>query len=245
MAEFYDQIGVGYRDYRAPDPRIQALITQALGDAASVLNVGAGAGSYEPTDRPTLAVEPSPVMIAQRGRPLNPVVRAHAAALPFADNSFASVLALLTVHHWPDRRAGLEEMRRVAQDSVVVFTHDGFHDSFWLMDYFPDILELDARIMPTAEEFASVYGRVEEVRVPIPADCSDGFLAAYWRRPQAYLDAGVRGAISAFAMIDKVEAGLEQLGADLASGAWQARHGELMQHDKLDLGYKLVIASPD
>ncbi len=245
MAEFYDQIGAGYRAYRSPDPRIQALLTEALGDCRSVLNVGAGAGSYEPTDRPTLAVEPSPVMIAQRSAALNPVVRAHAEALPFPDQSFDAALALLTVHHWPDRIGGLKELRRVARREIIVFTHDGFHDSFWLMDYFPEILELDERIMPTVEEFESVYDRVREVRVPIPANCSDGFLAAYWQRPEAYLDAGVRSAISAFAMIDEVEAGLERLSDDLASGAWQQRHGTLMELDSLDVGYKLVIASLD
>lgn len=245
MAEFYDQIGIGYRDYRAPDPRIQALINEALGDARSVLNVGAGAGSYEPIDRPALAVEPSAVMIAQRKPALNPVVRAHAGALPFPDDSFDAALALLTVHHWPDRSAGLEEMRRVARRSVIVFTHDGFHDNFWLMDYFPEILEVDDRIMPTVEEFESVYASVREVRVPVPGDCCDGFLAAYWRRPEAYLDPGVRSAISAFAMIDNVETGLTKLRDDLASGAWLSRHRELMECDRLDLGYKLAIASPD
>ena len=242
MAETYDSIGVGYRDYRAPDPRIQAQLDNALADARSVINVGAGTGSYEPLDRPTIAVEPSATMVRQRAQGLNPVVRAHAEALPFGDGCFDTALALLTVHHWPDRQRGLEELRRVARHSVVIFTHDGFHDSFWLMDYFPEILELDDRIMPSRAEFEAVFEQLEEVRVPIPSDCTDGFLAAYWRRPERYLQAGVRQAISAFSMISRVEEGLQRLRADLDSGAWHRQYGTLLAADSLDLGYKLVIA---
>lgn len=242
MAEFYDAIGIGYRDYRRPDPRIQALITEALADTGSVLNVGAGAGSYEPQDRPTVAVEPSSVMIEQRAAELNPVVRAYAEALPFADSSFDTTLALLTVHHWPDRLAGLRELARVARRSAVIFTHDGFTDNFWLMDYFPEINSLDNDIMPTQAEFEAAFPAYHEVRVPIPHDCSDGFMAAYWRRPERYLEQGVRNAISAFAMIQRVEEGLCRLRSDLESGAWQARHAHLLEHDALDLGYKLIIA---
>lgn len=242
MAEVYDAIGIGYRDYRRPDPRIQAQVSQALEGANSVLNVGAGSGSYEPTDRPTIAVEPSSVMIDQRPPGLNPVVRAYAQALPFPDNSFDTALALLTVHHWPDRRAGLEELRRVASQSVVIFTHDGFHDAFWLMEYFPEINELDDRIMPSDQELATVFPGFKEVRVPIPADCSDGFLAAYWRRPERYLEQEVRNAISAFAMVENVERGLQRLQDDLDSGAWEQRYGHLRELEAMDLGYKLIIA---
>ncbi len=242
MAEVYDEIGIGYRRFRMADPRIQAQITSSLADAESVLNVGAGTGSYEPLDRPTVAVEPSAIMISQRPAGLNPVVRAVAEALPFDDHSFDTALALLTVHHWPNRQAGLEELRRVASRSVVILTHDGFHDSFWLMDYFPEILELDERIMPPDSELAGVFPGFEEVRVPIPADCTDGFLAAYWRRPECYLDPEVRQAISAFAMIEHVDEGVERLRRDLQSGAWQQNYGALMNADSMDLGYKLVIA---
>lgn len=242
MTEVYDEIGIGYRNFRVPDPRIQAQITASLAGAKSVVNVGAGTGSYEPVDRPTVAVEPSPIMISQRRAGLNPVVRAYADALPFADNSFDTALAVLTVHHWPDRRAGLEELQRVARHSVVLFTHDGFHDSFWLMDYFPEILELDERIMPSNSELEAIFPEFKEVRVPIPADCSDGFLAAYWRRPESYLDPGVRQAISAFAMIEHVDEGLERLRQDLQSGAWHDKHGALLKGNSLDLGYKLVVA---
>lgn len=242
MTEVYDEIGVGYRNFRVPDPRIQTQITASLAGAKSVVNVGAGTGSYEPLDRPTVAVEPSPTMISQRHAGLNPVVRAYAEALPFANDSFDTALALLTVHHWPDRRAGLQELQRVARHSVVLFTHDGFHDSFWLMDYFPEILEVDERIMPSNSELETIFPTLEEVRVPIPADCSDGFLAAYWRRPESYLDPGVRQAISAFAMIEYVDEGLERLSHDLQSGAWHDNYGEILNADSLDLGYKLVIA---
>lgn len=245
MTEIYDSIGVGYQDYRTPDPRIKAQVNEALMGASSVLNVGAGAGSYEPQDRPTVAVEPSPVMIQQRRAGMNPVVRAYAEALPFADNSFDTALALLTVHHWKDRLAGLRELKRVANHSVVIFTHDGFTDNFWLMDYFPEINSLDAEIMPTRSEFERVFSRYEEVRVPIPADCSDGFLAAYWRRPERYLELGVRNAISAFAMIERVDEGVKRLREDLASGAWQQNYGATLNTDSMDLGYKLVIAGPE
>lgn len=241
MTELYDSIGIGYRRYRQPDPRIEALIQQALGNAASVVNVGAGAGSYEPRDRDTVAVEPSDVMIEQRSAELNPVLRAYAEALPFADNSFDIALAILTVHHWPDRPGGLAELQRVARDRAVVLTHDGFYDSFWLMEYFPEIIALDDRIMPPDSEFEAVFSRVSEIRIPIPWDCSDGFLAAYWRRPEMYLEQGVRDAISAFAMIERVDEGLERLRADLQSGVWQERFGKLMELDSLDLGYKLVV----
>ncbi len=244
MAEVYDAIGIGYRDYRTPDSRIQALITEALADTGSVLNVGAGTGSYEPLDRPTIAVEPSSVMIEQRSAGLNPVVRAYAEALPFADNSFDTTLALLTVHHWPDRLAGLAELRRVASRSVVIFTHDGFTDNFWLMEYFPEILGVDDRIMPTHAEFEAAFSRYEEVRVPVPADCTDGFMAAYWRRPERYLEQGVRNAISSFSMIERVEEGLTRLRDDLESGSWQARFGDVLEKESCDLGYKLVIAHP-
>ncbi len=242
MSELYDSIGIGYTNYRQPDPRIQALIDNALGDAGSVLNVGAGAGSYEPVDRPTIAVEPSPVMIEQRPEGLNPVLRAYAESLPFADDSFDASLALLTVHHWPDRICGMQELARVARARVVIFTHELFEDDYWLLEYFPAVQDLTRDMMPSKDELQSVFGDVEEVRVPIPHDCTDGFLAAYWRRPEAYLQQGVRDAISAFSVMDGVDETVERLRHDLESGAWHKRHGHLLEQESMDLGYKLVIA---
>ena len=239
MAELYDTIGRDYRLHRRPDPRIAAAITAALGSAASVVNVGAGAGSYEPADRRVIAVEPSPAMIRQRPPRAAPVVRAHAEALPFGDRTVDAALAVLTVHHWPDRARGLAELGRVAR-RVVIFTWVPGGQEFWLVDYFPELVAVDRGIFPTAADFATALGDVEIRTLPVPHDCSDGFLGAYWRRPHAYLDDGVRLAISTFTKIDAAP-GLARLRADLASGAWQHRHGSVLGASEIDLGYRLVV----
>src|SRR5262245_46804210 len=199
MVQLYDQIGIGYAHRRRPDTRIAANIFQALGTAETVVNVGAGAGSYEPLDRYVIAVEASLTMIHQRPRESAPVVRASATHLPFKDAAFAAALAVLTVHHWPDRAHGLCELARVARDHVVVVTWDPAFSGFWLIDdYFPAIGELDRRLCPTVEEFQHALGDLTIRPLPIPHDCMDGFLGAYWRRPRAYLKQEVRNAISAF-----------------------------------------------
>jgi len=241
--QLYDEIGIGYASLRRPDPRIAARIFQALGEAETVVNVGAGAGSYEPLDRHVMAVEPSLTMIHQRPRGSAPVVRASATQLPFKDAAFPAALAVLTVHHWPDRARGLCELARVARDRVVVVTWDPAFSGFWLIDdYFPAIIELDRRLFPTAEEFRRALGRFTIRPLLIPHDCTDGFLGAYWRRPHAYLKREVRNAISAFAKIAGVEEGLTRLAQDLADGTWQRRHGHLLQQVELDLGYRLVVS---
>lgn len=238
----YDTIGIGYAELRRPDPRIQAAITAALGAATSVVNVGAGAGSYEPTDRLLVAVEPSPAMIRQRPPGSAPAVRGTATHLPIADGAFDAALAILTVHHWPDRVQGLRELARVARDRVVVVNHDLTGIDFWLVDeYFPEIRAIDSGIFPTAAEFEAALGPVQMRPIPVPFDCSDGFLGAYWRRPQAYLEPSVRQAISTFSRVSDVSAGVERLRADLADGSWERRHGALLRHDTLDLGYRLVV----
>ena len=242
MAQLYDAIGRGYRAYRRPDPRVAAAITQALGPARTVVNVGAGAGSYEPTDRRIVAVEPSAAMIAQRGAGSAPVVQASATHLPFRDGAFDAAMAVLTVHHWPDRTRGLAELARVAADRVVLLTWDPGTSAFWLVDdYFPDIWAIDRPIFPTLDDLERMLGSIEVEPIPVPHDCTDGFVGAYWRRPEAYLDAGVRGAMSTFTKLRDPEPGLARLRADLADGTWRRRHGDLLSRADLDLGYRLVI----
>lgn len=244
MPQLYDEIGLGYGNHRRPDPRVADSILRALGDADTVVNVGAGAGSYEPTDRSVVAVEPSLAMIRQRRAGSAPVVQASATHLPFRHAAFAAALAVLTVHHWPDRVRGLAELARVARRRVVIVTYDPAASGFWLVDdYFPEIGEIDRRIMPPMEEIRGMLGDVEVRPLPVPHDCIDGFLGAYWRRPHAYLDAGVRGAISSFSMIGDVEPGLARLRGDLEDGTWERRHGHLLRRAEADLGYRLVVAN--
>lgn len=243
IGAYYDTIGINYSDLRKPDPRIAAQIERALGPARTVLNVGAGAGSYEPEDRQVTAVEPSEAMIRQRPPSGAVVVQGRAEALPFADDSFDAAMAVLTVHHWSDRAQGLKEMRRVARGPVAVLTFDPAFRDYWLADYFPELVTLDEGQMPELGFYARSLGPVRVQPVAIPHDCSDGFLCAYWRRPAAYLDARVRAAISSFWKIGGVAEGLARLERDLASGAWADRYSELLELDAYDCGYRLVVAS--
>lgn len=237
----YDRIGRGYAALRRPDPRLATMIHAALDGASSVVNVGAGTGSYEPRGRRVVAVEPSPVMIVQRPAGAAPVVRACAEALPFRGASFDAALAVLTIHHWADWRAGSAELRRVAR-RIVLLTWDPGHESFWLVrDYLPHFGENDRRRFPSLDALRSALGPLDVEPVPIPSDCTDGFLGAYWRRPESYLAPAVRASISTFAD-GGAEAGLARLGVDLASGAWERRYGALRACDALDLGYRLVVA---
>jgi len=243
MTPFYDDIGVGYRDYRRPDPRIAAAILEALGPAETIINVGAGTGSYEPSDCGVVAVEPSMLMIRQRPHGSAPAVQASAVQLPFRDASFDAALAVLTIHHWNDRRRGLDELARTARDRVVIMTWDPSSAGFWLVDdYFPDLLAIDRPIFPTLDELSRALGPLEVLPLPIPHDCRDGFLGAYWRRPSAYLDPQVRGAISTFAKLADVESRLARLRRDLDDGTWERRYGRLLHAQDLDLGYRLVAA---
>jgi SAM-dependent methyltransferase len=225
----YDTLGHGYAGRRRADPRIAGLIEQALGDAVSVVNVGAGAGSYEPPGREVIAVEPSDVMIAQRPPGSAPVVRARAERLPFADGTFDAAMAVLTIHHWDDLEAGLAEMLRVARRVVVLTWDPRVGDRYWLVEeYVPEIAVLDAARSVGMERLTELLGGAEIRTVPIPHDCTDGFLGAYWRRPEAYLDPDVRAAISSLAELgERAAGGLARLGADLRSGAWQRRHADL------------------
>lgn len=240
----YDRIGAGYVQQRRPDPRLAAMIWDALGDADSVLNVGAGAGSYEPHDRRVVAAEPAIGMIRQRAEGAAPAVRACAEALPFPDASFAAALAVLTIHHWSDWRAGLCELVRVSHRKVVLFTWDPQSDGFWLCDYFPRLLETDRRRFPTLTALRAVLGEIQAIPVPIPHDCSDGFMGAYWRRPSAYLDPEVRAAISSLAT-GASDVSLARLADDLRTCAWERKYGQVLDQDEVDLGYRLVVAATD
>jgi SAM-dependent methyltransferase len=243
MTELYDEIGAGYRSFRRPDPRIASAILDALDHAETVVNVGAGAGSYEPSDRSVVAVEPSTTMIRQRRVGSARAVQASATHLPFRDGAFAAALAILTVHHWPDRTLGLDELARVARDRIVIVTWDPATSGFWLVDdYFPEIVEIDRPIFPTIEELGRALGKVEIHTLPIPHDCVDGFLGAYWRRPHAYLEADVRRAISTFSKIRALEPGLARLRRDLEDGTWERRHADLRSVAEIDLGYRLVVS---
>jgi SAM-dependent methyltransferase len=214
-----------------------------MGVDNTVLNVGAGTGSYEPVHNGVIAVEPSAVMIGQRSPAAAPAVRAVAEALPFRDGSFDVVLAILTVHHWNDQQRGLEECARVARDRVVLLTWDPEAEGFWLVrDYFPEILAIDRRIFPSMRSLSTVLGPIAVYPFPVPNDCVDGFLGAYWQRPEAYLDREVRASISSFSRLAGIEPNLERLQHDLESGSWQRRNAHLRECYDLDVGYRLVVA---
>lgn len=240
----YDRIGTGYSAQRRTDPRIAARIEAALGDARMVINVGAGAGSYEPAGRKVTAVEPSGEMIAQRPAGAAPAVQASAEHLPFPTDAFDAAMAVLTVHHWTHKADGLREMRRVARGRVVILTFDPAHSGTWLGDYLPELRALDARQMPPMDDYARWLCDVMVSPVPIPHDCRDGFLHAFWRRPEAYLDPAVRAGSSSFRLLAGLDAGLRRLADDLASGAWDRRYGHLRELEEFDAGYRLVVATP-
>jgi SAM-dependent methyltransferase len=253
--ELYDRIGRTYTSTRATDPRIAAAVWNALGDARTVLNVGAGSGHYEPGDREVVALEPSPVMIAQRppetGKRVR-VVQGRAERLPFEDDSFDAVMAVLSDHHWQDRRRGFAELRRVARRRIVLFNaNPGEADRFWMStEYLPEFLELIApryrRPDAWRDEFHEAFGAVKLTPVPVPHDCRDGFYGAFWRRPEAFLDPKVRAGISVFAQVSSaaVVRAIDALGADLQTGRWQERHRELLSLDELHLGYYVIVAEP-
>ncbi|WP_202436833.1 MerR family transcriptional regulator [Streptomyces sp. SID5910] len=245
-AQLYETIGSAYPATRRTEPRIAARVWEALGDARTVLNVGAGTGSYEPPDRDVTAVEPSAVMRAQRPAGAAPCVAASAESLPFEDGSFDAAMAFSTVHHWHDPIAGLREMRRVAR-RVVVFTHDagdtGWRHRFWLTrDYLPEVAGLVAD-RPSVDRLARAVGaRLEPVL--IPWDCADGFLEAYWRRPEAYLEEHVRRAVSVWTRVgpEAEQRAVRALRDDLSSGRWAERNRDLLALDSAELGLRLLVA---
>lgn len=244
--QLYDTIGATYTVTRRTEPRIAARIWAALGDARTVLNIGAGTGAYEPPDRDVTAVEPSAVMRAQRPAGAPPCVAAAAENLPFEDQSFDAAMAFSTVHHWQDPIAGLREMRRVAR-RVVVFTHDAsdarWRRRFWLTrDYLPEVAGLNAGRPSLAEQARAIGARMEPV--PVPWDCADGFFEAYWRRPEAYLDDDVRRGVSVWARVgpQAEQRAVDNLRGDLVSGRWAERNRDLLALDAAELGLRLLVA---
>jgi SAM-dependent methyltransferase len=245
-AVVYDSLGRGYSKVRRADPRIAARIEAALGDARSVVNVGAGAGSYEPAGREVTAVEPSATMIAQRPPGAAPTVQASAEHLPFDDDSFDAAMAVLTVHHWADLDAGLAEMRRVTRRRLVVVTFDPepLRDLWMVRDYFPAWLGLKRRSSITSRGLAERLPRASVLPVPVPRDCEDHFFAALWARPEMLFDDEVVGPMWVWSRIPEQarREGRERLAADLESGAWDERHGELRRQAELDVGLRIVVS---
>ncbi|MER6954082.1 methyltransferase domain-containing protein [Streptomyces sp. NPDC000618] len=242
----YDTLGGTYGRTRRPDARIAARIHAALADAVDVIDVGAGTGSYEPPGT-VLAVEPSEVMVGQRPPEAAPAVRAVAERLPVRDDAADAVMAVLTVHHWTDPEAGLAELRRVARRRVVVLTWDQsiYRERFWLVrEYLPQAAAFDDSRAVPIERLAALLGGARQEIVPVPHDCTDGFGAAYWRRPHAYLDPQVRAGISMLAQSgeDVLASGLAALEDDLATGRWHERHADLLALDAIDVGYRLLVA---
>ncbi len=242
----YNRMGLNYTDFRQPDPRIEAAILAALGDARSVVNVGAGAGSYEPTDREVIAVEPSPVMIAQRPPGTAPALEGIAESLPLDDKSVDAAMGVLTVHHWPDLEAGLAEMRRVARRRILLLTLDADAASnVWLIeDYFPEAGSMDRDVMPSQARIRVNLPGAAIEPVPVPRGCLDAFSSALWDRPEWLLDPEVRRASSIWHRMpaDAAKRGLERLRADLESGRWDEKHGHLRSLPELDVGLRLVRA---
>ena len=244
----YDRIGRGYAKSRQTEPRIAARIEAALGDAESVVNVGAGTGSYEPVDRNVIAVEPSQEMIAQRRPDVAPAIRGSAERLPLRDNVVDAAMAILSVHHWNDPARGMREMRRVARQRIVVLTYDpDCIQGWWLRDYAPEIGADDAERFPALDALLDWLGGGVVETVEVPSDCADLFLGALWARPELILADEIRASTSGFARMDSEQerAAVAKLGADLNSGAWDTRYGYLRRMDELDVGLRLVVCEFD
>ena len=245
----YGKIGSTYARYRQPDPYIAERIIAALGDARTVLNVGAGAGSYEPTDRDVTAVEPSASMRAQRPQHLSQAIDAVAENLPFANDAFDAAMASVTVHQWSDLERGLAEMRRVTRGPVVLLVCDPelMHD-YWLSDYIPEVREIEAQRFPKIERIVNALGgRVNVLSVPVPRDCRDGFNEAYYGRPEAFLDEAARLACSSWSLVpaDVVARFEKALSRDLANGTWDERYGHLRTQPFFDGPLRLIVARSD
>jgi hypothetical protein len=243
----YGRIGQGYSLYRKPDPRIAALIHKSLGSAARILNVGAGAGSYEPVDRSVTAIEPSASMRAQRPANLSIAIDAVAEKIPFPEKHFDAAMATFTIHQWSDLRAGLEEVRRVTHGPIVIMTCDPAElDRFWLNAYAPEVIQTEARRYPPLSSIAAALsGSCDVIPVPIPLDCTDGFNEAYYGRPEHLLDGRARLACSAWSFVDQVVVDRfeNRLGCDLRDGTWDTTHGHLRRQSEFIGSLKLIVSN--
>jgi SAM-dependent methyltransferase len=244
----YGQIGGSYTDYRRPDPRLAAWIAEALGSARTVLNVGAGTGSYEPLDRDLTPIEPSASMRAQRPGRLARAIDATAEDLPFPDNSFDAAMSTFSVHQWTDLDAGLREVRRVTRGPVVLLTCDPVRlPRFWLNEYAPEVIAVEARRYPPLSTLADGLGETTRLTVvPVPLDCVDGFNEAYYGRPEALLDPSARLACSAWSFIEPAENDrfIDRLGRDLGDGTWDSRFGHLRTQPTFNGSLVLVVSVP-
>ena len=243
MDAIYDEIGNNYSVTRCTDPKVAKQLYEELQGATRIVNIGAGTGSYEPENIELVAVEPSSVMIAQRKVGSHPVEQAFAEKLPFENNSFSHAMTVLSMHHWQDRGRAFREINRVATEKFVAITWDPASEPFWLTrDYFPEIYEMDKRIFPDLEELSEYFDEVIACPLQIPSDCQDGFLTAFWKRPEAYLSSKVRQAMSPFSKIENLSQGLQKLTDDLASGAWARNNHAILDSSYLDVGYRLITA---
>jgi ubiquinone/menaquinone biosynthesis C-methylase UbiE len=240
----YDEIGVNYTDFRQADPRLEARIWAALGDARSVVNVGAGTGSYEPRDREVIAVEPSSLMIAKRPEGTAPALQGVAESLPLEERSVDAAMAVFTVHHWSDLAAGLAEMRRVARKRIVLLTIDATKNAeIWtLAEYFPEAMALEEEVMPSIASLEASLPAAKIETVPMPSRCRDEFTSALWDRPELFLEPATLRASSLWHRLapEAIERGQERLRADLEGGRWDEAHGRLRTLPELDIGTRLI-----
>ncbi len=243
MNALYDDIGNDYSVTRCTDPKVAEQLYSELQDATHIVNIGAGTGSYEPENIKLIAVEPSSKMISQRKIGSHPVKQAFAESLPFESNIFSHAMTVLSMHHWQNRVSAFQEINRVTTKKFIAISWDPKSEPFWLTrDYFPEIYEMDKNIFPSIEELNDFFGEVTIRPLHIPSDCKDGFLAAFWKRPDAYLSSSVRQAMSPFSKIKNLSEGLQKLKADLASGDWLKKNHDILSCSDLDVGYRLITA---
>ena len=243
MTAIYNAIGKHYALGRRTDPRIAAQIHSTLSNADSILNVGAGTGSYEPAHIRVTAVEPSEAMIKQRGRTAAPAIQAQAESLPFKDGHFSHCTTVLSMHHWENLEKAFNEIKRVTRHRFIAVTWDPHSNPFWLTrDYFPEVHQIDSEIFPELTRISRSFSRTEVSVLKIPADCFDGFLGAYWRRPEAYLDQLVRANMSTFSKCTCLNEALARLSADIESGAWATRNRDILNSEAFDAGYRVIVA---
>lgn len=243
MDPIYDNIGIDYSVTRRTDPKIAKQLYAELQGATRIVNIGAGTGSYEPEDVELVAVEPSSEMISQRKIGSYPVEQAFAEKLPFENNSFSHAMTVLSMHHWVNRPLAFSEINRVATEKFVAITWDPLSEPFWLTrDYFPEIYEMDQRSFPDLEELRDHFDEVQMNPLQIPSDCVDGFFAAFWKRPEAYLSSKVRQAMSPFSKVTNLSDGLQKLEDDLASGVWAKNNQAILGLSSFDAGYRLITA---